>query len=84
MTNGRGFIAVALVIFALWHPLRAVAGAILFGGATAFQLQLQTMGSPISPYLLDMLPYVLTLLVLLFWRKTSSRAMPDGLRAVFR
>src|SRR5262245_6342093 len=41
MTAGRGFIAVALVIFAAWNPLRAVAGALLFGGALALQLQLQ-------------------------------------------
>ncbi|MCX6022282.1 MAG: ABC transporter permease [Chloroflexi bacterium] len=84
MTGGRGFIAVALVIFSLWHPLRAIAGALLFGGAVALQLQLQSRGSPISPYILDMAPYVLTLLVLLLLRETGARAMPAGLRAIFR
>ena len=46
MTAGRGFIAVALVIFATWQPLRAIAGALLFGGAISLQLQLQARGVP--------------------------------------
>lgn len=62
MTAGKGFIAVALVIFSVWHPLRAILGALLFGGAVALQLQLQVRGIPISPFLLDMLPYLLTLI----------------------
>lgn len=84
MTSGRGFIAVALCIFALWKPLRALAGAFLFGGAVALQLQLQTRAVPISSYLLDMFPYLLTLVVLLAWGKAGKRAMPAGLKAVFR
>ncbi len=44
MTAGRGFIAVALVIFATWDPIKAMAGALLFGGAVALQLQLQGLG----------------------------------------
>lgn len=83
MTNGRGFIAVALVIFATWHPLRAILGALLFGGALAFQLQLQARGAPVSPFLLDMLPYVLTLLVLLTVGRAGKSAMPEGLKSVF-
>lgn len=83
MTAGRGFIAVALVIFAAWRPLRAVVGALLFGGALAFQLQLQARGAPISPFLLDMLPYLLTLGVLLFLRKNPNYTMPAGLKTVF-
>jgi len=83
MTAGRGFIAVALVIFAGWSPIRAVWGALLFGGALAFQLQLQARGAPISPFLLDMLPYLLTLGVLLALRKRAGYAMPAGLNAVF-
>jgi simple sugar transport system permease protein len=83
MTAGRGFIAVALVIFAAWNPLRAVAGALLFGGALALQLQLQARGAPISPFLLDMLPYLLTLAVLLFVRGSRKYAMPEGLKTVF-
>lgn len=83
MTAGRGFIAVALVIFAAWNPLRAVLGALLFGGALAFQLQLQARGAPISPFVLDMLPYLLTLGVLLFLRGSRAYAMPEGLKSVF-
>ena len=84
MTNGRGFIAVALVIFAMWNPLRAVAGALLFGGVLAMQLQLQARGVAVSPFLLEMTPYLVTLSVLLFWNRASRHAMPEGLRAVFR
>ncbi len=82
MTAGRGFIAVALVIFSMWDPLKAIVGAGLFGAAVAFQFQLQTLGTPISPYILDMLPYLITLAVLLIWGQTGKRAMPEGLRAV--
>lgn len=83
MTAGRGFVAVAIVIFSLWHPVRAVAGALLFGGAVALGLQLQALGAPVSPFLLDMLPYVLTLLVVLVWGRPKAFAVPMGLRAVF-
>ncbi|MBX3015523.1 MAG: ABC transporter permease [Caldilineaceae bacterium] len=83
MTAGRGFIAVALVIFAAWSPVRAVWGALLFGGALAFQLQLQARGAPISPFILDMLPYLLTLGVLLFLRNRPGYTMPAGLSSVF-
>ncbi len=83
MTAGRGFIAVALVIFAAWSPLRAVLGAMLFGGALAFQLQLQARGAPVSPFILDMIPYLLTLGVLLFLRGSRRYAMPAGLKSVF-
>lgn len=85
MVAGRGFIAVALVIFASWNPLRAILGALLFGGAMAFQLQLQARGAPISPFILDMIPYLLTLLVLLYIGNTrrSRNAMPQGLQTVF-
>ena len=63
MTAGRGWIVIALTIFALWNPLRAVIGAFLFGGIFVLQYLLQPMG--ISPNFLAMLPYMATLLVLL-------------------
>ena len=84
MTAGRGFIAVALVIFGLWSPLRGMAGAFLFGGAVGLQLQLQALGAPVSPFLLDMLPYVLTLAVLAVWTGAADRAMPEGLKGILR
>jgi general nucleoside transport system permease protein len=84
MTAGRGFIAVALVIFASWHPVRAIVGALLFGGAIAFQLQLQARNTAASPFLLDMLPYLITLLVLLIWGRRRQYQAPEGLWEVFR
>ncbi|MFH2130493.1 MAG: ABC transporter permease [bacterium] len=64
LTAGRGWIAVALVIFAFWHPGKALLGAYLFGAALALQLRLQLLGVKMSPYFLEMLPYILTILVL--------------------
>ena len=63
MTAGRGWIVIALTIFALWNPMRAMVGAFLFGGIFVLQYLLQPLG--ISPNLLAMLPYLATLLVLL-------------------
>jgi len=63
MTAGRGWIVIALTIFALWNPMRAVIGAFLFGGIFVLQYLLQPMG--ISPNFLAMLPYIATLMVLL-------------------
>lgn len=83
MTAGRGFIAVALVIFSKWHPLRAIAGALLFGGAVAFQLLLQASGVNVSPFLLDSIPYVLTLLVLMAWGGTRKHSAPASLGRVY-
>lgn len=84
MTAGRGFIAVALVIFSKWHPLRAIIGALLFSGAVAFQLLLQSSGVKISPFLLDTFPYVLTLLVLIIWGGTKKHAAPAALGRVYQ
>ena len=84
MTAGRGFIAVALVIFSKWHPLRAVFGSLLFGGAIALQLQMQALGVPISPFLLDMLPYLLSLGVLAVWGGARRFAAPGSLGRVFQ
>ncbi len=64
MTAGRGWIVIALTIFALWNPLRAFLGAFLFGGIFVLQNLLQPFG--ISPNLLAMLPYITTLAVLFF------------------
>jgi simple sugar transport system permease protein len=83
MTAGRGWIAVALVIFAFWRPGRAVFGAYLFGGVMAFQLRLQATGTQIPSSFLLMLPYGLTIAALLFsalrGRGGSSSAAPAAL-----
>jgi len=83
MTAGRGVIAVALVIFSRWHPLRAIAGALLFSGAVAFQLLLQSSGVQISPFLLDTIPYILTLLVLIAWGGNRKQSAPASLGRVY-
>lgn len=66
MTGGRGWIAVALVIFARWRPGRAVLGALLFGSIEALIPRIQATGTNVPTFLLKMLPYVATLVVLVF------------------
>jgi simple sugar transport system permease protein len=83
MTAGAGFIAVGLVIFAAWSPIRAILGAVLFGGAVALQLQLQARGTNVSPFLLDMIPYLLVLVVLMLFGRVKGRVVPAGLKNVF-
>jgi ABC-type uncharacterized transport system permease subunit len=83
MTAGRGFIAIALVIFARWNPLWAIAGALLFGGAEGLQLQLQAAGADVSPFLMNMIPYLLTLLVLVLWGWNRQSAAPAALGRTF-
>lgn len=64
MTAGRGWIALALVVFATWKPLRVLVGAYLFGGVTLAQFQAQAAGVEIPSQLLAMLPYLATIVVL--------------------
>jgi general nucleoside transport system permease protein len=64
MTAGRGWIALALVVFATWKPWRILAGAYLFGGVTLAQFQAQGMGVDIPSQYLSMLPYIATIVVL--------------------
>jgi simple sugar transport system permease protein len=64
MTAGRGWIALALVVFATWKPWRVLAGAYLFGGVTLAQFQAQGMGVTIPSQYLSMMPYVATIIVL--------------------
>ena len=64
MTSGRGWIALALVVFASWKPRRVLAGAYLFGAVTLVQFQAQASGVELPSQLLAMLPYLATILVL--------------------
>ena len=81
MTAGRGWIAVALVIFALWDPWRAMAGSYLFGGIDALGFNLQVLGLPVSGFILNMLPYIFTVLVLVLVlkRRGGRSAAPQAL-----
>ncbi|MEA4884313.1 MAG: ABC transporter permease [Clostridia bacterium] len=73
MTAGRGWIAVALVIFAVWDPVRAMIGSYLFGGVDALGFRIQVMGSGVSSFFLKMLPYVFTIAVLIIVTATASK-----------
>jgi general nucleoside transport system permease protein len=64
MSAGRGWIALALVVFATWKPLRVVLGAYLFGGVTLLQLHAQGLGIAVPSEILSMLPYAATIIVL--------------------
>ncbi|KAA1174472.1 ABC transporter permease [Marinobacter salinexigens] len=75
MTAGRGWIALALVVFATWRPERVLLGAYLFGAASILHLVLQGLGWKSSTELLAMLPYLVTILmlVLLSWNPARTR-----------
>ena len=86
MTAGRGWIALALVTFATWRPLRIVLGAYLFGGVTMLQLNLQAAGIGVPSQFMAMTPYLATILVLvLISRNPKWIAMnvPAGLGKPF-
>lgn len=77
MTSGRGWIAVALIIFARWNPVRALVCAYFFGVLDTLGFRVQLIGSHIPSYFLKMIPYIVTILVLMFlgWR---NRNKPSG------
>ena len=64
MTSGRGWIALALVIFGGWKPYRTAIGAVLFGFLEALVPRLQTYGFELSPYLVKITPYAITIIIL--------------------
>ncbi len=87
ITSGRGWIAVALVIFTSWNPYKALWGAILFGGLDIIGFRIQSWNIPVNQYFLRMLPYLATMLVILFGsiRKSSRHTPPKDLgNAYFR
>lgn len=73
MVAGRGWIALALVVFSTWKPVWLAAGALLFGFVTIAQLQLGALGVAISPHLLAMLPYLATIVVLVLISRDAVR-----------
>jgi simple sugar transport system permease protein len=87
LTAGRGWIALALTVFATWRPARALLGAYLFGGVTVLQLNLQASGVQMSSHLLTMLPYVATIVVLALISRNAAFIrlnMPASLGKPFR
>ncbi len=86
MTAGRGWIALALVVFATWSPLKVLVGAIIFGGVTIMQLHLQAIGLTIPVQLLSALPYIMTIIVLVVISRDSRKIKlntPTSLGQIF-
>ena len=86
MTAGRGWIALALVVFATWQPGRMLLGAYLFGGITVAQLHIQGFGFDIPSQFLSMLPYLATIVVLVAISADGARARlnaPASLGRIF-
>lgn len=83
MVQGRGFIAVAVVMFAARHPLKVAGGSYLFGAALALAPALQARGYGINQFALDALPYVMILVVLVLLGRKRAAEVPEGLAAVF-
>jgi ABC-type uncharacterized transport system permease subunit len=81
MTNGYGFIAVAVVLFAAWRPLLVLFGSYVFGVALATAAVLQAHGVGINQYLLDTLPYLVTLIALIVFARGGKSRAPEGLAA---
>jgi simple sugar transport system permease protein len=87
MTAGRGWIALALVVFSTWRPYRVLFGAWLFGGMTILQLQGQVLGIPWPSELLSALPYIATIVVLVIIsrnRQLLALNFPASLAKPFR
>ncbi|MFB9980768.1 ABC transporter permease (plasmid) [Mesorhizobium sp. AR02] len=87
MTAGRGWIALALVVFSTWRPYRVLFGAWLFGGMTILQLQGQVLGIPLPSELLSALPYLATIVVLVIIsrnRQMLALNFPASLAKPFR
>ena len=86
MTAGAGWIALALVVFSSWKPLRLIVGAYIFGGFTILQLNLQAIGIELSVALLSMTPYIVTIIALVLissGKKRGGTTTPGSLGKVF-
>ncbi len=82
ITGGRGWISLALVIFASWKLLRLALGAYLFGFASIMHLMLQSIGIDVSTNILAMSPYILTLVVLVFIAARNNSSIAQAPKAL--
>ena len=82
MTAGRGWIALALVVFASWVPSRLLMGALLFGGITIMQFAGQARGWVVPSQFLSMLPYLGTIAVLVYISRNREFAMVNTPRSL--
>jgi ABC-type uncharacterized transport system permease subunit len=73
MSAGRGWIALALVVFATWRPWRVFTGAYLFGGITILQLHAQALGVGVPAQVMSMLPYLATIIVLVLISRDHNK-----------
>ena len=73
MTAGRGWTALAIVVFATWKPRNVLIGAYIFGGVTIIQMNLQAIGLRLPAQLFSMAPYVVTLIVLVIISSNQLR-----------
>lgn len=82
MTNGVGYLAIAAVIFGNWRVGRTVFACLLFGGATALQFQLPTLGLDVPTALLVMLPYLLAFIAVagIVGRQTAPAVLTQPYR----
>jgi len=86
MTGGRGWIALALVVFSTWNPIRVLIGAMIFGGITILQLHMQALGLRIPVQFLSALPYIMTIIVLVVISRDSRKiklSTPSSLGKIF-
>ena len=86
MTAGRGWIALALVVFATWSPIKVLIGAIIFGGISILQLHMQAVGFRIPVQFLIALPYLMTIIVLVVISRDSRKIKlntPTSLGRIF-
>jgi general nucleoside transport system permease protein len=82
---GRGWIAIALVIFSSWNPYKAIAGAFLFGGLDIIGFRLQGAGIQFPQSLVDMIPYAVTIIILVIvsMNKSKKNASPKNLGVAY-
>ncbi|GIS77474.1 MAG: hypothetical protein CM1200mP13_08330 [Candidatus Pelagibacterales bacterium] len=73
MTGGRGWIALALVVFSTWNPIKILIGAMIFGGLTIIQFHMQAIGVRIPVQFLTALPYIVTIIVLVVISRDSKK-----------